>query len=85
MTGRFVVREIEYAGEDVVRFAADFEQHCEDSAPALFGAVRFNSNISDLVPFGGQYPRYQLTLDVPFTGASRDLASTAAAPARLAC
>ena len=56
------------SGEDVVRFAADFEQHCEDSAPALFGAVRFNSNIGDLVPFGGQYPRYQLMLDVPVHG-----------------
>ena len=68
LTGRFVVLEVEYAGEDVTRFAADFEQHCENQDAALFGAIRYNSTISDLVPFGGQYPLYQLTLDVPFHG-----------------
>ena len=35
------------------RFAADFEQHCEDAVPALFGAIRYNSTITDLLPFAG--------------------------------
>ena len=68
VTGRFVVLEVEYAGGNVTRFAADFEQHCENQDAALFGSIRYNSTISDLVPFGGQYPLYQLTLDVPVHG-----------------
>jgi hypothetical protein len=45
VTGRFLVLEL-VTGADgsVSRFAADFEQHCEDSPPALFGSVRFNSD-----------------------------------------
>ena len=46
----------------VPAFAADFEQHCEDGAPGLFGAIRYNSTIGDLLPFGGNYPLYQLTI-----------------------
>ena len=43
-TGRFVVLELELgSGGEVVRFAADFEQHCEGQSPALFGYIRFNS------------------------------------------
>jgi hypothetical protein len=68
LTGRFVVREIEYSGEDVTRFAADFEQHCNDFNPALFGAIRYNSTISELTPFGGVYPVYRLTLTPPTNG-----------------
>ena len=68
LTGRFVVLEVVYTGDDVTRFAADFEQHCENQDAALFGAIRYNSTISDLVPFGGQYPLYQLTLDLPVHG-----------------
>ena len=69
MTGRFVVREISLAPEGtVLAFAADFEQHCEDHDPALFGAVRYNSTISDLRPFDGQYPTYQLTITPPDHG-----------------
>jgi FG-GAP-like repeat/Divergent InlB B-repeat domain len=61
--GRFVVLEAEYASDgSVVRFAADFEQHCEDRDPGLFGAVRYHSTISTLVPFGGAYPAYGLTI-----------------------
>lgn len=44
--GRFSVLEAEYGADgEVVRFAADFEQHCERMAPALFGFVRFNSSV----------------------------------------
>ena len=61
--GRFVVREIVLAPNGTISaFAADFEQHCDDAAPALFGAVRYNSSVSDLLPFAGNYPIYQLTI-----------------------
>lgn len=44
--GRFTVLEAEYGADgEVVRFAADFEQHCERMAPALYGFVRFNSAV----------------------------------------
>lgn len=63
LTGRFDVLEVEYAADgSVLRFAADFEQHCEGGSAALFGAIRYNSSISNLVPFGGQYPAYQLRI-----------------------
>jgi hypothetical protein len=51
VTGSFVVHEIVRAGDgSVTRFAADFEQHCNGQAPALYGAVRFNSDVSYLQP-----------------------------------
>ena len=54
LTGRFVVHEVVYRSDGSVRrFAADFEQHCGDGVPALFGAIRYNSTIADLCPFGG--------------------------------
>jgi Divergent InlB B-repeat domain len=69
LTGRYVVREITRAPDGtVLTFAADFEQHCEDGNPALFGAIRYNSTISDLVPFGGAYPLYQLVVSLPDHG-----------------
>ena len=69
LTGQFVVREIELApGGSVLRFAADFEQHCEDMNPGLFGAIRYNSTISDLTPFEGNYPVYELTVTPPDHG-----------------
>src|SRR5262249_10912051 len=43
VTGRFVVLDVERVGDQYTRFAADFEQHCEGQAPALFGSVRLNS------------------------------------------
>lgn len=58
-TGRFVVREIEYGPTgDVLKLAIDFEQHMFDGGPGLFGAIRFHSTISSLVPFDGAYPSY---------------------------
>jgi hypothetical protein len=69
ITGRVVVLEAVYGpGGGVSRFAADFEQHCEDSAPGLFGAIRLNSTITSLAPFGGAYPAYRLALAVPQNG-----------------
>ena len=68
-TGRFVVLDLALGPNGIVqRFAADFEYHCEDVAPALFGAVRFNSSVSDAVPFGGAYPQPVLTIDTPVNG-----------------
>ena len=47
LTGRFDVLEAVYDPQtgNVVRFAADFEQHCEGGAPALLGAVRYDSDV----------------------------------------
>jgi hypothetical protein len=44
-TGSFTVTQVQYDGAgNVVRFAADFEQHCEGGAPALRGSVRCNAS-----------------------------------------
>lgn len=44
LTGRFTVLEIVYgAGTSITSFAANFEQHCEEQAPALFGSIRYNA------------------------------------------
>ena len=69
ITGRFAILEIVLGSDGTVqRFAADFEQHCEDAVPALFGIIRYNSTIDDVVPFGGAYPSYQLTVTPPVHG-----------------
>jgi hypothetical protein len=63
-TGRFIVYEfVMNAAGQVQRFAADFEQHCEDGGPALFGAIRFNAARASLLPFDGAYPVYSLRID----------------------
>ena len=68
-TGRFVIRElVQGPFGRVLRFAADFEQHCSDGTPALFGALRYNSTISSLAPFAGAYPDYRLTVEQPAHG-----------------
>ena len=46
LTGRFDVLEAVYTGSgQIEQFAADFEQHCEGDAPALFGSVRYNATV----------------------------------------
>src|SRR4051812_43016591 len=51
LTGRFVVLEAVYgSGGTVLKFAADFEQHCEDADAGLFGAIRFHSDVPSLSP-----------------------------------
>ena len=68
LTGRFVVLEAVYgSGGTVLTFAADFEQHCNDAAPGLFGAIRYNSSIA-ATPFGGVYPSYSLAIPTPSNG-----------------
>lgn len=46
LTGRFLLSEIEIVDGVVQKLAVDFEQHCEGSASALFGSVRFNSAVT---------------------------------------
>ncbi len=59
VTGSFVVLEIARASDGtVLRFAADFEQHCNGEAPALYGGVRFNSD----VPYTQPVPYVPATL-----------------------
>jgi hypothetical protein len=67
-TGRFVVYEVEFDSlGHLAKFAADFEQHCNDRAAALFGAIRYKSTRGTLVPFDGVYPVYTLHIDAsPF-------------------
>src|SRR5207247_1350853 len=46
LTGRFVVQEATYdSGGRPLTFAVSFEQHCEGGPYALFGDLRFNSNV----------------------------------------
>jgi hypothetical protein len=59
--GRFVIYEVTFTGTgQLMSFAADFEQHCDDIVPALLGAVRYNSTRSSLVPFDGAPPVFAL-------------------------
>src|SRR5580765_1717153 len=46
VTGRFDLLEAVYDGfGGVISLAVNFEQHCNGAAPALFGKIRFNSDI----------------------------------------
>jgi hypothetical protein len=69
LVGRFVVYEVAFnSAGTVTRFAADFEQHCNGIVPALFGAVRFNSARTSLVPFDGAYPDDSIRVESPLNG-----------------
>jgi hypothetical protein len=60
LTGRFDVLElVRDAAGIITQLAANFEQHCEGGLPALFGQVRYNSD----VPLSGQPVR--ITLENP--------------------
>ena len=44
LTGRFAVLEATYGADGKVEsFAANFEEHCEGAAPALFGSIRYDA------------------------------------------
>jgi hypothetical protein len=63
-TGRFTIYEVAFdANGTLTTLAADFEQHCDDGVPALFGAIRYKSSRSSLVPFDGLYPVFSLHID----------------------
>ena len=64
LTGRYLVREVAYGPTgDVLRFAVDVEQHCNNATPALFAALRFNSTVS-LDMFPGTTSRFSLSMTV---------------------
>jgi hypothetical protein len=67
-TGRFTIRELARSGSTVTRLAVDFELHCSNGDPALFGSVRYNSTVATLPPFDGAYPDYRLTVQPPAHG-----------------
>jgi hypothetical protein len=55
LSGRFEILELERDGAGgLVHFAADFEQHCEDRAFVLYGAVRFHSDVPITRPCGDE-------------------------------
>ena len=68
-TGRFWVRQVVVSGSTVQKLAIDFDQHCQGSDPGLYGALRYNSDISSLIPFDGDYPRYRLDISATVNGA----------------
>lgn len=95
LTGRFLISELEIgAGNTVTRFAADFEQHCEGGPAALFGSIRYQSDVSiePRVSFGdaivkkANAGRSQVTvlatLSMPSSKAARAYYSTADGSAR---
>jgi len=46
LAGRFTVLEAEYGPDgEVLRFAVDYEQHCNGNPAALFGSVRYDSSV----------------------------------------
>ncbi|HVN88071.1 MAG TPA: hypothetical protein VMW17_24780 [Candidatus Binatia bacterium] len=46
LSGQFGVRDLAYApNSSVTKLAIDFEQHCENQPPALFGSLRINSDV----------------------------------------
>jgi hypothetical protein len=46
-TGRFLVSNVSIsANGEVENFAVDFEQHCEEATPALYGSLRYNSTVA---------------------------------------
>jgi hypothetical protein len=71
LTGRFVVKDAKYGSNgDVEHFAADLEQHCEGSSPALFGWVRYKSHlqqvsVTDAVIENGRSAAFTVTLNPP--------------------
>ena len=68
-TGRFIVRDIAYGGSgQLLRFAADFEQHCSDAAPGLFGIIRYDSSAPETAAFAGAYPDYRLDVETAAGG-----------------
>ena len=51
VAGRFIVREIVYdVDNNPISFAIDFEQHCDRKTEALWGYIRYNSNVPFVVP-----------------------------------
>jgi hypothetical protein len=70
LSGRFVIHELVVnASGNIMKLAADFEQHCENATPALFGSIRLNSTIS-IEPRIAVADRHLLEGDVGLTEAA---------------
>ncbi len=55
LSGRFDILELAYGtGGRVERFAADFEQRCENFMPPLYGSIRYNSDVPLATVLPGQ-------------------------------
>jgi len=53
VTGRFMVNGITFASDgSIASLAVDFEQHCNGAAPALYGAIRYNSFVTAVPRLG---------------------------------
>ncbi|MDF1796819.1 MAG: hypothetical protein P1U63_09810 [Coxiellaceae bacterium] len=51
LSGKFVVRQVDYKSDGSIKdIAIDFVQHCEMRSSAMYGALRYNSNVP--VSFG---------------------------------
>jgi hypothetical protein len=62
-TGRFIVHEAEYnLSGALLRLAVDIEQHCGDGPLGIFFALRYNSTLAGVIPFGAIPPGYELTI-----------------------
>jgi hypothetical protein len=66
LTGQFTVRELvrDTVTGQIQAFAIDYEQHCEGFQPALYGQIRFNSD----VPISGRPIRLNLEPANNYTG-----------------
>jgi len=68
LTGNFQVRKAGYTSSNVLQsFSANFEQHCEGGAPALFGWLRHHAvlqqfSVSDAV-ISGSTATFTVTLN----------------------
>jgi len=68
LTGNFQVRKAGYTSSNVLQsFSANFEQHCEGGAPALFGWLRYHAvlqqfSVSDAV-ISGSTATFTVTLN----------------------
>ena len=68
VVGRFTIYQLGISNGIIQSIAADFEQRCTPAAPALVGAVRFNSTRSELRPFPTSGPT---ALPADFNGDGR--------------
>jgi hypothetical protein len=82
LTGRFTVLKAKYdpAG-NVKHFAADFEQHCEDAPPALFGSIRYRSKLRQISVSNAEIANGSATFTLTLNPVSDQSASVAFATA----
>ena len=67
--GRFEILEFAVAADGtVLRLAADIEHHCGTADPPLFMAIRYNSSVPGILPFGSITPQYELVVAPPAHG-----------------